>query len=117
MKFYVLLSDGAGTQKYQLGYNRTIDLGLNAGPLSYGDTPMLCISDEEVLIAMLTSVLSYDNYNFNLTLGIDIYCEDNVALYDVDTFNHLIIREVNLSFTYQKKDGSTNISFLEPGWK
>ncbi|KKK45754.1 MAG: hypothetical protein Lokiarch_07360, partial [Candidatus Lokiarchaeum sp. GC14_75] len=100
--FYVRISDLPKTQEYQVAYNQTVNLGR--------DTPSTpTISDEmnnipeNVLINLLTAVLQTDNYNFTITLGIDLYCEDNVFGGDVDTWDSLIIKTFNLTFTYEKR--------------
>ncbi|MFW9774030.1 MAG: hypothetical protein ACFFEO_17895, partial [Candidatus Thorarchaeota archaeon] len=103
-EFYALLSDVNETiPPLQVAYNNTGELGRDSPALSnYSDTPM-DIVPENVLISILTSVLSVDGYNFTITLGIDIYCEDNEIGVDVDRWNSLIIRNFNLTFTYEKK--------------
>jgi len=113
--FYVLLSDVAGNQEYQVAYNQTVDLGQDSGPEidMYPDTLMNSVP-QDILIAYLTSILSYDNFNFSVILGIDIYCEDNNPGYDEDRWTYLIIREVNLTFTCEKKiDQSTSCSWAQ----
>jgi len=115
--FYVLLSDIAGTQEYQVAYNQTVDLGQDSGPEidSYPDTLMNSVP-QDILIAYLTSILAYDNFNFSVILGIDIYCEDNNPTYDEDRWTYLIIREVNLTFTCEKKiDQFTSLSWNQIG--
>ncbi|KKM17310.1 hypothetical protein LCGC14_1677060, partial [marine sediment metagenome] len=73
---------------------------------------------ENVLINLLTAVLQTDNYNFTITLGIDLYCEDNVFGGDVDTWDSLIIRTFNLTFTYEKRiDQFTSLSWNQIGDK
>ena len=44
-----------------------------------------------------------DHSNFTITLGIDIYCEDNLGGTEYDTFESLIIKSCNLTFTCVKK--------------
>jgi len=115
--FYVLLSDVAGTQEYQVAYNQTVDLGQDSGPEidNYPDTLMNSVP-QDILIAYLTSILAYDNFNFSVILGIDIYCEDNNPAYDEDRWTYLIIREVNLTFTCEKKiDQFTSLSWNQIG--
>ena len=113
--FYVLFSDVVGTQEYQVAFNQTVDLGQDSGPEidSYPDTLMNSIP-QYILIAYLTSILAYDNFNFSVIMGIDIYCEDNNPGYDEDRWTYLIIREVNLTFTCEKKiDQSTSGSWAQ----
>ncbi len=118
-RFYVLLSDMIGTHEYQVAYNQTRYLGQDSDPEidSYADTFMNTVP-EDILIAFLTTVLEYDNYNFTIILGIDLYCEDNNVNWDHDRWNYLIIRQVNLTFTYQKNiDKFTSVSWCQDGDK
>ncbi len=66
------------------------------------------------LITALNSAFEKDptHSNFTITLGIDIYCEDNVQSADDDIFDSLIIKSVSLSFNCTKKiDHSTTLSW------
>lgn len=102
--FYVLLSNFDDTfEPIQVAFNRTSDLGRdNPAVSNYTDTPFNNVP-EDVLISVLTTALENDNYNFIITLGIDIYCEDNEWGEDQDLWDSLIIRSFNLTFTYEKK--------------
>ncbi len=116
-EFYVLLSDvDESFPPIQVAYNHTGDLGRDSPPLgSYSDSPMSVIP-ENVLIDVLTSVFENDGFNFAITLGIDIYCEDNIPGVDIDTWDSLIIRSFNLTFNYEKKiDQFTTISWEQIG--
>jgi len=116
-EFYVLLSDvDESFPPIQVAYNHTGDLGRDSPPLgSYSDSPMSTIP-ENVLIDVLTSVFENDGFNFTITLGIDIYCEDNIPGVDIDTWDSLIIRSFNLTFNYEKKiDQFTTISWEQIG--
>ena len=118
-RFYVLISDVDQNQEYQVAYNQTRDLGQDTGPeiSNYADTLMNTVP-EDILIAFLTSALVYDNFNFSIILGIDIYCEDNIANIDEDRWTYLIIREVNLTFTCEKRiDQLTSVSWNQIGDK
>jgi len=118
-RFYVLISDIDQNQEYQIAYNQTRDLGQDSNPEinNYTDTLMNTVP-EDVLIAFLTSALIYNNFNFSIILGIDIYCEDNVPNEDEDRWTYLIIREVNLIFTCEKKvDQLTTVSWNQIGDK
>jgi hypothetical protein len=57
---------------------------------------------EENLIFFLTSVLNTNNLNFTITVGIRIFAEDNWNN-DQDYFDDIYVKNVSLSFTYQKK--------------
>jgi len=114
--FYVLISDLENENSYQVAINKTSDLGQDSPQISsYPDTPMDVVP-EEVLISYLTSILEKDNFNFTITLGIDIYCEDNEYWTDEDSWDSLIMRSFNLTFTYKKKiDQFTTISWEQVG--
>ncbi|MFX1476795.1 MAG: hypothetical protein ACFFCI_01565 [Promethearchaeota archaeon] len=112
--FYVLLSDIDQTfDPIQVAFNNTGNLGRDSPPISnYPDTPMSVVP-EDVLISVLTSILGHDGHNFTITLGIDIYCEDNEIGADVDRWNSLIIRNFNLTFSYEKKINQLTVA----SWK
>jgi hypothetical protein len=115
-KFYVLVSDVENNNVFQVALNQTTDLGQDTPEVNnYSDT-LLDVIPERVLISYLTSVLENDNYNFTITLGIDIYCEDNEYNVDIDTWDSLIMRTFNLTFTYKKKINQfTTISLEQAG--
>ena len=116
VRFYVLLSDLAKDKVYEIAYNQTTDLGKDsAGPYDYMSDTLMTPVPEEDLIFFLTSVLSSDNHNFTITLGIRIWCEDNWWT-DQDSFDDLLIKSCNLTFTYQKKiDQFTKVSWFQKG--
>jgi hypothetical protein len=119
--FYVELSDLGNSYSYRIGEFKSEYLGQNAT----GYPTILNITDRELnyvdeqdIISALTSVLEYDNHNFTIILGIDIYCEDNLGLGggDRDKWDSLIIKSCNLTFTYEKKiDPFTKISWNQIG--
>ncbi|MFX1322123.1 MAG: hypothetical protein ACFFAQ_10815 [Promethearchaeota archaeon] len=120
-RFYVLISDVENNNEYQIAVNQTTDLGQDGLPYhsvmvnNYTDTP-LNIVPEDLLISYLTSILEHDNYNFTITLGIDIYCEDNEYNVDIDVWDLLIIRSFNLTFTFEKRiDKFTTVSWSQTG--
>jgi len=118
-KFFVMLSDHDRNQEFVIASNKTQNLGQDAGPAipTYQDTLMNSVS-EDVIIALLTYFFTYNPYNFSIILGIDIRCEDNMFSYDRDLWHYLIIREVNLTFTYAKKiDQGTSASWNQIGDK
>jgi hypothetical protein len=103
VRFYVLFSDLTKSKIYEVAYNQTIDIGKDsAGTTDTMPDTFLTTVSEEDLIFYLTSVLSTDNRNFTVTLGIRIWCEDNFVS-DRDNWNSLLIKSCNLSFTYEKK--------------
>jgi len=115
-RFYVLISDPDNTYEYEVAYNQTVNLGQDSPAVpSYPDTLMIPVP-QEVLIAYLTAIFKENNYNFTITLGIDIYCEDNESGVDQDRWNSLIIRSLNFTFAYRKKiDQFTSVSWNQVG--
>jgi len=107
-RFFVLVSDLENIENYELAYNQTVDLGIGnwgrtgrGGQNNVSDTEMTPLEDDD-LAFFLDRVLSRDNRNFTLTLGIDIYCEDNYGGLEIDTWYSLRILSCNLSFNYEK---------------
>ena len=85
--------------------------------LTIDDGPLEPVGEID-LITALNSAFNKDpsHSNFTLTLGIDIYSEDNFPGVDTDTFDDLIIKTCNLTFTVKKKiDQSTTISWNQEG--
>ncbi len=115
-RFYVLISDPDNTFEFEVAYNQTVDLGQDSPAIpSYGDT-LLDIVPQDILIAILTSLFKTNNYQFTITLGIDIYCEDNESGVDRDRWDSLIFKYLNFTFTYKKKiDELTKISWNQIG--
>jgi len=116
--FYVQISDlGYNPPLYTVAYNKTKYLGQQ----NASQTTILTISDSSLstvdeidLITALNSAFEKDpsHSNFTITIGIDIYCEDNVPGADDDIFSDLIIKTCNLSFNCTKKiDHSTTLSW------
>jgi len=120
VKFYVLISNIEKSKVYEIAYYQPENLGVGNPPGTeiLSDTLMLNVP-EQVLIFYLSSVLEKDHCNFTITLGIRLYCEDNVKdYYDIDTYTELIIKHLNLTFTYEKKmDQLTYISWNQIGDK
>lgn len=101
--FYVLISDIDNKNSFLLAINQTTDLGQDSPTIwNYSDTFLETVP-KNILISYLNSILEYDDYNFVITLGIDVYCEDNEYNVDVDTWDMLIMRSFNLTFSYEKK--------------
>lgn len=115
-RFYVLISDPDSTYEYEIAYNQTVDLGQDSPAIpSYPDTLMVPVP-EDVLIAYLTAIFKENNFNFTITLGIDIYCEDNESGVDKDRWDSLIIRSLDFTFSYRKKiDQFTSVSWNQVG--
>jgi len=119
-RFYVLISDLEKNKVYEIANFQTEVIGSGNPPGTdyLLDTYMLSVP-EEVLKFYLSSVLDTDNHNFTVSLGIRLHTEDNIADYwDIDTFNELIIKSLNLTFSYEKKiDKFTSVSWRQIGNK
>jgi len=108
-RFYIKFSNLDYTNLYEVAYFQTVDLGIGdqfiqtVGDVDYLNDTLMTVIDEPTLIFYLTKALEADSYNFGITLGIDIYCEDNYNSGDRDTFYSLLIKSVNLNFSYEKK--------------
>ena len=117
-RFYIKLSNLDYANLYEVAYYQTVDLGTGdqfiqgTGVTDYLNDTLMSVIDESTLIFYLTKALEADSYSFGITLGIDIYCEDNYNSGDLDTFYSLLIKSVNLTFTYEKKiDQLTSLSW------
>jgi hypothetical protein len=114
--FYIELSDLNNSYSFRVGEFKSEYLGQYNPPfypsiLNITDQDLNYVNQQD-LIAALTSILETDGYNFTITLGMDIYCEDNDGSGDHDTWNALIIKTCDLSFTYEKRiDQFTKISW------
>jgi len=116
VRFFVTISTLSEQAKFELAYNKTRNLGLgNGGSTAYssmGDTLMINVP-EALMKAYLQQVLTNDHYNFTISLGIFIYCEDNNPT-DTDSFigpgtaPGLRIRSFNLTISYAKKIAQGN---------
>ena len=98
-EFYVLISDLDNNNVYPIANNETSDLGQDSPLISSYPNTLMDIVPEEILITYLTSVLENDNFHFTITLGIDLYCEDNEPGGDIDIWNSVNIVSLNLTFT------------------
>ncbi|MFW9822903.1 MAG: hypothetical protein ACFFE4_08215, partial [Candidatus Thorarchaeota archaeon] len=103
-RFYIQIADPDFENVYEIASYKTQYLGLWidgwGGVLEFED--LTYSEPEEDLIFYLTSVLSKNSSNFIIITGIDIFCEDNCRS-DVDTWDLLCIKNLNLTFTYEKK--------------
>lgn len=118
VRFYVLLSDLSKNKVYEVAYNQTVDLGKDSAGLydTMPDTLMTTVLEEDLIFA-LTSILNSDHYNFTITLGMRIWCEDNWWS-DRDRWDSLLIKSFNLNFTYERKiDQFSSISWNQDGDK
>lgn len=119
--FYVLISDKDFSNPYVVGYNKTKYLG----QFGNGNDPILTVNDsllhtvdEQDLVRALTAAFEKDpdHSDFIITLGIDIFSEDNDNSGDHDDWEALIIKECNLTFSYERKiEKFTTISWNQIG--
>ncbi|TXT60664.1 MAG: membrane protein of unknown function [Promethearchaeota archaeon] len=104
--FYVQISNlDYTTPIYPVAENKTKFLGQDANPriINHTNTVLVNTNESEIINALNNALKSDPNYsNFTITLGIDIYCEDNYRYSDTDTFNYLRIKSCNLNFTYKR---------------
>ncbi|MCK4382297.1 MAG: hypothetical protein KAW66_03305, partial [Candidatus Lokiarchaeota archaeon] len=103
--FYVLISDLDFTNPYRVANNKTSNLGQDASPtiLTIPDKPIETVDEEDIITALSSSLdKDPDHSNFTITLGIDIYCEDNFIT-DYDYWDALLIKSLNLTFSYERK--------------
>lgn len=116
-RFYVLISDLNDNEVYEVAWYQTVDLGQDDPEISNITDTFMNTVVEETLIFYLNSLFERDNYNFQVTLGINIKCVDNFN-YDRDRWDSLRIKTCNLTFTYEKKiDQTTSISWNQDGDK
>ncbi|MFX1447439.1 MAG: hypothetical protein ACFFCG_04820 [Promethearchaeota archaeon] len=102
--FYVLISDLDFTNPYRVANNKTSTLGQDSPPITtIPDKPIETVDEEDIITALSSSLnKDPDHSNFTITLGIDIYCEDNWGT-DRDTWEALFIKSLNLTFSYERK--------------
>jgi len=119
INFYVLISDTENKYSYTIAEYITTNLGQDGPPVIdvLNDTYMIPVP-EDILISYLTSILKLNDFNFIITLGIDIFCEDNLVGSDRDYWNEIRIKNLNLTFSYKKKiDQFTAVSWNHDGDK
>ena len=120
--FYSQISDlDYNPPIYTVASNKTKYLGQQNSTqptiLTIDDNPLESVGEID-LITALNSAFDKDpsHSNLTLTLGIDIYSEDNLPGTDTDTFSDLIIKTCNLTFTVKKKiDQATTLSWNQEG--
>ncbi|MHA1376154.1 MAG: hypothetical protein ACTSR7_17900 [Promethearchaeota archaeon] len=118
--FYSQISDlGYNSPIYPVAGNKTKYLGqtVPSSFLSFSDRTLESESELDLITALNSAFdKDPDHSNFTLTLGIDIYSEDNEPGTDYDHFNSLIIRTCNLTLIVKKKiDQSTTLSWNQIG--
>jgi len=108
-RFYVKISNLNYEDLYEIAYYQTVDLGQgdqnpgDSGTIDYLSDIFMNMIEESTVIFYLSRALEEDNYNFGITLGIDVYTEDNYDEWDLDIFHSLRINSCNLTFSYERK--------------
>ncbi|MHA2390906.1 MAG: hypothetical protein ACXAEX_02960 [Promethearchaeota archaeon] len=108
-RFYVKISNLDYEDLYEVAYYQTVNLGQGdqipggSGTINYLTDTIMSVIEESTLIFYLTRALENDDFHFGITLGIDVYTEDNYDVYDLDIFHSLRIKSFNLSFSYEKR--------------
>jgi len=117
VRYYICFSNLDYEILYPIAEYQTEDLGQDTPPITTFNSYMDPIN-ESTIIFYLNKALEKDNYNFGVTLGIDIYTEDNYGTPDIDTFSSLYINSVNISFNYEKLINKyTSVSWNQDGKK
>lgn len=110
VRFYIIISDLEKVlNEYEIANFQTNVLGNDtAGTYDFlSDTYMNTVS-QAALIFYLRKVLETDNHNFTVIMGIDIFCEDNYVLNDIDYWDILRIKSLILTFTYEIQSINVN---------
>ena len=117
--FYVEITDLGLSYPFRVAENKTLILGQDSPPVLSLIDQELTYVDESDLITALNLALEKDpnHSDFTITLGIDIYCEDN-DFPDYDMWNYLIFKSFNLTFNYERNvDQFSSISWNQIGNK
>jgi hypothetical protein len=102
VRFYILISDLADNETYEIAWYQTVDLGQDDPEIANITDSFMNTEVEEALIFYLTSLFKRNNYQFKITIGMRIKCIDNWN-YDRDSWDSLRIKSCNFNFTYEKK--------------
>jgi len=121
--FYTEFSDLNNSYPFRVANFETREVALGQGDRWHEDilnitNTELNYVDKQDLIANLNTALEGDQQNFAITLGLEVYCEDNKAATggDQDEWKYLIFKSVNLTITYVKKiDQFTTTSWNQVG--
>ncbi|TFF96824.1 MAG: hypothetical protein EU547_05950 [Promethearchaeota archaeon] len=116
IKYFVLISDLAREREFELTSFQTKSLGCDAGNITtLNDTRIIPLS-EDTLKFYLEEVLKYDFFNFTITLGILLWCEDNYNSQDMDHFSDIYMKNLSLNISYEKKiDQFTGLALKQIG--
>jgi len=118
--FYVEISDLNGSYAFRVAENKTSSLGQDSPPiLTIYDRELTYVSENDLITALNLALEKDDSHSeFTITLGIDIYCEDNLftGVGDLDKWDALIIKSFNLTLNYERKiEQFTSISWNQIG--
>ncbi|MDX1797658.1 MAG: hypothetical protein R3255_03325 [Candidatus Lokiarchaeia archaeon] len=121
-RFIVEVADLNVTDTNVIAYNQTSRLGKDTVPTFYtiADKMIEQKGDENDLIYYLTKAFEKDpgHDNFSIIVGIEISCEDDYTGNDFDDWTELRIKDLNLTFTYEKKINElSSISWNQEGSK
>lgn len=110
-QFYVEISDLEVNElnTYRIAFNQTRLLG-NEDLLFYEMEGLISRKSEQAIIDAINNVLAIDSghNNFTVVLGIYMYCEDNYSGNDRDQWEDLRFKNLDLTFTYEKKINQFN---------
>jgi len=121
--FYVEISDLERTYSFRVAENKTKYLGQWNSSAAYPsilnitDRLLETVSEEDLITALNLALEKDKNHSdLTITIGIDIYCEDNSNVGDHDKWDALIIKSCNLTMRYEKKiEQFTSISWNQIG--
>ncbi len=103
-RFFLIISDLEKNREFPAIRYQTDDLGRDDPiPITQLNNTLIGPVNEETLIFYLEQALQYDHQNFAITLGTYIWCEDSGHPGDSDNWQMLLIKNFNMSITYQKK--------------
>ncbi|NVM18807.1 MAG: hypothetical protein HWN80_13915 [Candidatus Lokiarchaeota archaeon] len=103
-RFFLIISDANKNREFVATQYQTDDLGRDDPvPITQLNDTLIGPVNEETLIFYLEQALQYDHQNFAITLGTYIWCEDSGHPGDSDNWQLLLIKNFNMSITYQKK--------------
>jgi len=115
--FYIEITDLGLTFPFRVAENKTSTLGQDSPPiLNITDQELTYVSESDLITALNLALEKDPNHSgFTITMGIDIYCEDN-DFPDYDMWNYLIFKSFNLTFNYERKvDQFSSISWNQIG--
>ena len=118
--FYVEIADLNISYAFRVAENKTSTLGQDSPPvLTISNRELTYVSENDLITALNLALEKDANHSdFTITVGIDIYCEDNIytGVGDLDKWDALIINSFNLSMKYERKiEQFTSLSWNQIG--